>query len=231
MNILAFDTCLDACSAAVFSDASGGVIRCAFEPMATGQAERLIPMIAELMSEAGLAYPDIHRIAVTVGPGTFTGTRIAIAAARAMALATDAEVVSATSLSVIAQQVVPRLGEIEDAEAIAVAVDARRGQLYWQRFAPAGGLVPLCEPQLVTPEQAAQQCAGATHAIAGSGAETVASHDPGRQLALAEITLPRAADLAAMAPHLTGVGSPKPLYLRPADAKPQIGKTIERVPT
>lgn len=230
MNILAFDTCLDACSAAVFSDAAGRVVSCAFEPMATGQAERLVPMIAELMSEAGLAYSEIDRIAVTVGPGTFTGTRIAIAAARAMALTTRADVVSATSLSVIAQQAV-RLGDIGDAEAIAVAVDARRDQLYWQRFAPTGGLGPLCEPQLLTFEQAAQQCAGMTCVVAGSGAEAVGRHDPGRLRTLPGITLPQAADLAVMASRMQVAGAPKPLYMRAPDAKPQIGKTIERVST
>lgn len=230
MNILAFDTCLDACSAAVYSNAAGGVLACAFEQMATGQAERLVPMIAELMSEAGLSYPEIDRIAVTVGPGTFTGTRIAIAAARAMALTTRADVVSATSLSVIAQQAA-RLGKIDDVEAIAVAVDARRDQLYWQRFSRAGGLDSLCEPQLLTSEQAARECAGGTCVIVGSSAEAVARHDPGRLRAVPAITLPQAADLAAMASAMRAVGAPKPLYMRAPDAKPQTGKTIERVPT
>lgn len=232
MNILAFDTCLDACSAAVLSDAAGGAITCAFEPMATGQAERLVPMIAELMNEAGLTFPEIDRIAVTIGPGTFTGTRIAVAAARALALASKIEVVTASSLSVIAQRAARHLGDVEDAEAIAVAVDARRDQVYWQRFARTGGLDTLCEPQLLTPEQAARQCAGTAYVIAGSGAEAVASHDPGRLSALPGIALPRAEDLAAMAPHMQAAASPTaPLYLRSADAKPQTGKTIERVPT
>lgn len=231
MNILAFDTCLDACSAAVLSDAAGGAIACAFEPMATGQAERLVPMIAELMNEAGLTFPEIDRIAVTVGPGTFTGTRIAIAAARALSLASKTEVVTASSLSVIAHRTARHLGEAEDAEAIAVTVDARRGQVYWQRFARTGGLDALCEPQLLTPEQAAQQCAGTAYVIVGSGAEAVAGHVSGRHSVLPEITLPRAEDLAAMAPHLQAAASPKPLYLRSADAKPQTGKTIERVST
>lgn len=230
MNILAFDTCFDACSAAVLSDAAGGAVSCAFEPMATGQAERLVPMIAELMNEAHLTFPEIDRIAVTVGPGTFTGTRIAIAAARALALASKTEVVTASSLSVIAQQVIRYPGEVESAEAIAVAVDARRGQVYWQRFARTGGLDALCEPQLLTPEHAALECAGMAYVIAGTGAEAVAGHDPGRHLVLSEITLPRAEDLAAMAPHMQAAASPKPLYLRVPDAKPQTGKSIERVP-
>lgn len=230
MNILALDTCLDGCSAAVFSTAAGTLSR-AFEPMATGQAERLVPMIAEVMSEAGLAFQDIDRIAVTVGPGTFTGTRIAIAAARALALALKVDVVSATSLSVIAQQAVRYLGDAPGAETIAVAVDARRGQVYWQRFGRTGGLDALCEPELLTPEQAAQQCAGATCLLVGSGAEAVARHIPAPPHTLPAITVPRAEELAEMAPHLRTVGAPKPLYLRPADAKPQTGKTVERVPT
>lgn len=229
MNILAFDTCLDACSAAVFSDVDGGARVCAFEPMATGQAERLVPMISEVVGTAGLTFKDINRIAVSVGPGTFTGTRIAIAAARAFSLAMNVPVVTATSLAVIAQQVAQCLSDVPKVAAIAVAVDARRGQVYWQRFSRSGGLEALSDPLVLTPEMAASQNAGEVCAIAGSGAELVASHAPAKYRVFSSITLPHAGDLAAMAVHIQPVGPPKPLYLRPADAKPQVGKSIARV--
>ncbi|CFX27367.1 Peptidase M22 [Candidatus Filomicrobium marinum] len=229
MNILAFDTCLDACSAAVFSDGGEGVRACAFEPMATGQAERLIPMISEVVGTAGLTFEDVDRIAVTVGPGTFTGTRIAIAAARALALAMNVPVVTATSLAVVAQQVARHLNNMPDVAAIAVAADARRGQVYWQRFSRGGGLAALCEPQVLTPEEAASQATEGIYALAGSAADAVARHAPAKYRVFASIELPRAEDLAAMAPHILPAGSPNPLYLRPADAKPQVGKSIARV--
>jgi len=232
MNVLAFDTCLDACSAAVLVGSGGSRPVSAFEPMATGQAERLVPMIDELMAEAGLTFPELDRIAVTVGPGTFTGTRIAIAAVRALALSTKVVVVSTTSLAVIAERAVRHLTEPPDATDIAVAIDARRDQVYWQRFARSGGLAPRSEPQVLSPEEAAQQCASAPHLIVGSGAESVAGLSVAKHVVLPAITLPRAEDLAAMAPSLSPTGEPPaPLYLRPADAKPQTGKSIARAPT
>lgn len=230
MNILAFDTCLDACSAAVRS-ASAGTLSAACEPMTTGQAERLVPMIAEVMDAAGVTFSDIDRIAVTVGPGSFTGTRIAIAAARALALAADVPVVTASSLSVIAEQAARHLHETPQAEAIAVALDARREQVYWQWFTRKGGLAPLCEPQVLSPEQAASQMAETLCLIVGSGAEAVAGYSSRQHVIGASVLLPLAEDLAAMAEHLQPFASPKPLYLRPADAKPQIGKTIARIST
>lgn len=228
MKILAFDTCLDACSAAVRS-VSAGTLAAAWEPMATGQAERLVPMIAEVMATAGVTFADMDRIAVTVGPGTFTGTRIAIAAARALALAADVPVVTASSLAVIAEQAARHLPEAPEAEAIAVALDARRDQVYWQWFTREGGLAPVCEPQVLSPEQAASQIAETRCLVVGSGAGLVASHGSGRHAIIERVMLPSAEDLAAMAIHLQPVAPPKPLYLRPADAKPQVGKSIARI--
>ena len=80
------------------------LLREAYEPRATGHAERLFPMIAEVMDGAGLAFSAIDRIAVTLGPGTFTGVRVGIAAARALALATGKPVVAMTSLAVMAHR-------------------------------------------------------------------------------------------------------------------------------
>lgn len=230
MNILAFDTCLDACSAAVRS-VSAGTLAAACEPMATGQAERLVPMISEVMAAAGVTFADIDRIAVTVGPGTFTGTRIAISAARALALAADVPVVTASSLAVIAEQAVRHLGQAPGAKAVAVALDARRGQIYWQRFSLQGGLSPLCEPQVLSPERAALEIAEEPYLIAGSGAAMIDGNVPGQHVIIDTVRLPLAEDLAAMAAHLQPVASPAPLYLRPADAKPQVGKSIARIST
>lgn len=230
MNILAFDTCLDACSAAVRS-VSAGTLAAACEPMPTGQAERLVPMISEVMAAAGVTFADIGRIAVTVGPGTFTGTRISIAAARALALAADVPVVPASSLAVIAEQAVRHLPKAPRVDSIAVALDARRSQIYWQRFALSGGLAPLCEPQVLSPDMAALQIADGPCLIAGSGAGMVDGHGAGQHVIIETVRLPLAEDLAAMAAHLQPVASPKPLYLRPADAKPQVGKSVARVST
>ncbi len=108
MPTLAFDTCLGAVSAAVaWTDVDGRArLEGRFEPCRAGHAERLLPMIEAVLGAAGLAAVGIDRVAVTLGPGTFTGVRTGIAAARAIALVSGATVVGATSLAVIARQVV-----------------------------------------------------------------------------------------------------------------------------
>ena len=112
MNVLAFDTCLGAVSVAVRWQGPGGdwLTRHAHEARERGHAERLIPMMAEVMEEAGLAFSDLHRIAVTVGPGTFTGVRVGVAAARGLALASGVAVVGTTTLAVMAHQADQLLG-------------------------------------------------------------------------------------------------------------------------
>ena len=86
MRLLALDTATSACSAALWQD--GTVLARHLQPMARGQSEALLPMVAAVMAEAGLAFADLDLLAVTVGPGTFTGIRIGLAAARGLALAT-----------------------------------------------------------------------------------------------------------------------------------------------
>ena len=160
MNILAFDTCFAACSAAAARgfDPDAPHDACLtgrFEPMATGHAERLPLMIAETMTAAGLAFSQLDRLAVTNGPGSFTGTRIAVAAARALALASSLEVVVVSSLAVMASQAAEHLStHIENARKSApeaapllIAVDARRGEVYVQQF-KSGGADPVTGPLL-----------------------------------------------------------------------------------
>src|SRR5512145_626858 len=104
MNVLAFDTCFGAVSVAVRGQCASGEwrLREVYEERATGHAERLFPMMAEVMDGAGLAFSALDRIAVTLGPGTFTGVRVGISAARALALALGKPVVGITSLAAMA---------------------------------------------------------------------------------------------------------------------------------
>ncbi|HKA65476.1 MAG TPA: tRNA (adenosine(37)-N6)-threonylcarbamoyltransferase complex dimerization subunit type 1 TsaB, partial [Methyloceanibacter sp.] len=104
MNILALDTSMGACSAAVLlaDGATQRIVLCE-ERMALGHAEALMPMVAEVMTEAGLDFAALDLVAATLGPGSFTGVRIAIAAARGFALATDAHIWGTDSLTVMAK--------------------------------------------------------------------------------------------------------------------------------
>ena len=232
MNILAFDTCFDACSVCVAQTGADRAVEFsgALERFETGHAERLIPMVEEVMSRAGLTFSHIDRLAVTVGPGTFTGTRIGVAAARALALSSGKEVVGASSLAVMAEAALRELLPPPGTD-LAVAVDARRGQAYVQLFA-ASALEPKSPPLLLSIEEAGRIGAGAL-IVVGSAAEAVATAAAasGRRMAarLPDL-LPDAAALARMAFELPASQGPLvPLYLRPPDAKPQDGKSIARV--
>lgn len=231
MTILAFDTCFDACSVALLPGGGGPAIS-RFEAMSTGHAERLMPMIDEVMKQAGVAFQEIERIAVTVGPGTFTGTRIGVAAARALALALDRPVVAETSLSVMAEELAnepqSRVGAA-DTETL-IAMDARRDEVYCQLFL---GRDALTEPAVLS-ARAAAHLGQAEHAltVAGSGAGAVAAqmHQAERLVTAShDELLPSAVFLAMRAARRkTGSDAVAPLYLRPADAKPQTGKSIPR---
>lgn len=233
MNMLAFDTCFDACSACVAREADGKVVQLASasECFAMGHAEKLMPFVENSMNSAGITFADIDRIAVTIGPGTFTGTRIGIAAARGLALAKQIEIVSTTSLAVMAEVAVGALGNRRSPGDLAIAVDARRDQVYMQLFG-TGGLDPKSPPMLLSIFEATRFGGDGPILIAGSGAETIAAaaKQDGREVSahFAEL-LPAATTLARMATALPVVaGALVPLYLRPPDAKQQDHKSIAR---
>jgi tRNA threonylcarbamoyladenosine biosynthesis protein TsaB len=235
MNILAFDTCFDACSACVARrDATGvEVLASAFEQFQAGHAERLVPMIESVMVQAGLDFADIDRIAVTIGPGSFTGTRIGVAAARGLALVVGAPVIGVSSLAVMAGVGERELGTRNAAEDLIVAVDARRGEVYAQAFGKSAREA-ISPPLLLPIEEVVQLGSSPTLLIVGSGAAAVAAAAArgGRQ-ATARLPdlLPHSTALAALAVDLAPGDSPiAPLYLRPPDAKPQVGKSIARSP-
>jgi tRNA threonylcarbamoyladenosine biosynthesis protein TsaB len=232
MNILAFDTCFNACSAALLRG-SEEYIFSRFEPMAKGHAERLAPMIEEVVSEAGIPFAAISRIAVTCGPGTFTGTRIGVAAARALALALEKPLVASTSLAVMAEEIADSLsaqGHSPNCE-ILIAMDARHDEVYCQHFKTGQS---MGEPAVLSPQKAAELISiDHEAAVSGSAAPRLAAAAArsGRQLRpIRPDLLPSARFLARLAvrlPVMTQAVSP--LYLRPADAKPQAGNSIQRV--
>jgi tRNA threonylcarbamoyladenosine biosynthesis protein TsaB len=230
MNILGFDTSMGACSAAVAVDAGGGNLRLFHlcESMDRGQAERLMPMIDEVLSKSGLKLSDVDRIATTNGPGTFTGTRISVAAARALALASAKPIVVFSSLEVIAHN--PRL-RLDMACDLVVAMNANRGEAYVQVFEASSRtaksaplLLPLadCSSLLLrAPVLVAGTAAGqVTAAIEKAGFEAICGPldvqpDISGCVGAACLRLPLAVPL-------------KPVYLRPPDAKLLVGKSLAR---
>lgn len=221
MNILAFDTCFGAVSAAVRWQTVRGerAVREAYEERVTGHAERLFPMVAEVLEGAGLTFADIDRIAVTVGPGTFTGVRAGVAAARGFALASGKPVVGISSLAVIAHRADRNLNDRHADWPLAVAVDARRAAIYFQLFGDE--FTSADGPLLTTAEEAAEIIGARPTLVVGSGAAAVAAAAGSGIKALLPHLLPHARSLAFLAEDLEPLDVVRPLYLRQPDAKPQ----------
>lgn len=128
MNILAIDSAMNGCGAGV---CAGGTVHARAEAMASGQGERLVPMVQDVMRGAGLSYTDLQAIVTTVGPGAFTGLRIGLSAARALGLATNVPVFGVTTLQALASQYAR---DKKPAGKIAVILETKRMDFYFQVF-------------------------------------------------------------------------------------------------
>lgn len=226
MNILALDTSMGACSASVLREKD--TVRSLFsryEIMNRGHAEAVMPMTAEVMREAKLSFDDLDLIAATLGPGSFTGVRIAIAAALGFALVTRARLYGTDSLTVMARLALAD-GLVPHGP-FAVAVDARRGMLYLGLFGADG--TRREGPLLIAPDDAVDKLSTALHAAVGSGAALIAEAAARRGILLEALLpelQPNASALAELARSSDETFSTlRPLYLRPPDARPQ-GPTL-----
>jgi len=231
MMILALDTCFNACSVAI-GYGSGGVVESAverFEEMPTGQAERLLPMIAEALAEANATIADVTLIAVTTGPGTFTGTRIGIAAAKGLALDRTIPIMGLSSLHLLAREAAVCASPTRD---ICVAVDVRREELYVQVF-DRSGLMARTEPALMTVKQVLEIVRLRDVVLTGSGVILVAGHGALQPDDCIEmpIALPKAryALDVVSARHQQSALAISPLYLRAPDAKPSTAAPLQRL--
>ena len=219
MLVLALDTSAQACSVAISDAARNCVGR--FEMLERGHAERVSSMIAEVASELGPVsdvLKSVGRIAVTTGPGSFTGVRVGISAARGLALGRSTEFVGLTTDALLAAQT-------GGGGPCAVAMDARRGEIYASLYNADGA--PLIRPHVTTvPEFAAHVPAGAV--LLGSAAESLATLAQ-TPLSVDAAIQPDARILADIARSLPAdLRAPAPLYLRRPDAKPQTDKVLRR---
>jgi tRNA threonylcarbamoyladenosine biosynthesis protein TsaB len=225
MRLLAIDTALAACSAAVLDTASGGILASESLSMLRGHAEALIPLLGRVMQQSGLAFADLDRIVVTTGPGSFTGLRVGIAAARGLGVATGVPVAGVSTLSAYAA---PYLGA-DDRSPVIAAIDARHGHVYLQVFAPGGRT--LIAPRLAPLQDAVQAASDTAACIAGSAAQAVADNLP-KTAPPTTIDARQAPDIGwvaqigAVAPETAS--PPKPQYLRAPDAQPQNAAALPR---
>ena len=214
MIVLAIDTAGPRCAAALVDTAADGAVLAArIEAMERGHAEALLPMVETVMAEWGLGWDRVGRIAVVTGPGSFTGIRIGIAAARGLALAAGCPAVGISAFDALRESLDP-----DPDEPLAIALDARRGQVFLQVFDETGHRAPLA----VDVSNAAAHIPDHVRRLAGSGAALVAEAASTRGfsvLADRDIRLDSLAALAALRDPDTAPATP--LYLRPPDAKPQ----------
>ncbi len=192
--LLVIDTCFNACSAALYDEATHSVIASGYEEMERGHAEALGPMVERLFAEASTKPEHLSRIAVTYGPGTFTGLRIGLSFAKGMALALNIPLVGLNSLKATAQHTT---------EKVLIAHKAGgTGLFYWT--SPGG-------PALGSAEDITATAKAQNRNVIGSGFEG------------AQTRWPDAKIFAAFAATLPVTGeSVEPLYLRPPDAKPSV---------
>ena len=226
MRVLAIDTALAACSVAVLDTEYGGILASESTAMVRGHAEALLPMLKRVMDQAGLGFSDIDRIAVTTGPGSFTGLRVGIAAARGIALAADKPAVGLTTLSAYAA---PHMAA-DDRLPVIAAIDARHSHVYLQVFGPGGR--SLSAPRLALLREAIEAAAERSSAIVGSAAQSVADGLSATDAAPAIVDARPAPDIAWVA-RLGAVvaedqSPPKPEYLRAPDAQPQNAAQLPR---
>ncbi len=226
MRILAIDTALGACAACLM--AAGDPEPLAFESIAMerGHAEALLPLVDRVVATAPGGFSTLDRVAVTVGPGSYTGLRVGISAARAIGLAAGIPVVGVTTLSALLASLVSG----DSRRLMAAAIDARHGHVYFQAVLPGGRTVVA--PSLVTVRDAVRLMGSGPVTVAGSGAALVAA-DAATHGIEASVAGPAAGPDIALVARLGLVADPaqarpKPLYLRAPDARPQDAARLPR---
>lgn len=212
MIVLAIDTAGIDCSAAVFDHSAAKLLSAVSEEIGKGHAERLMAVIDQALDEAGIALEAVGKIAVVIGPGSFTGIRVGVAAARGLALSLGIDCVGVSTLEALAAS--HRAISASD-KPVLVAMDAKREEIYAQAFAVDG--TSLTEPAALSAEAVDNLAASLAADMIGSWVgKTGDRFDIG--------TVARIGALKDAA------GSrPKPLYLRGPDAKPQLGFALARV--
>src|SRR4051794_32752484 len=218
MKILAVDTALGACSVAVLSDKQ--VLSHRYEIMDRGHAEALAPMVQRAMQDAGLSFADLERLAVTVGPGTFTGQRVGLAFMRGLRLALHIPLTGVTTLEAMAMAAMAETGSPK----AAAIHDARRAEAYL--LLRDGETVAQSPVVLAFSDAEARIGAFGACALAGTGAAS-AHEKLSSDFALSTIRQPDALWVARLAQRYpVRADAPGPLYLRAPDAKLPGGKSL-----
>jgi tRNA threonylcarbamoyladenosine biosynthesis protein TsaB len=228
MLILAIDTALDACAAAVLDTDAGNLVAQESQAMKRGHAEALMPLIGRVVAASGTTFTGLNRIAVTTGPGSFTGLRVGLSAARGIALAANIPVVGITTLAAYAAPIVSQNAE----HPVVSAIDARHDHIYLQVVSGNGsGLVRPCVAPMSEALNTSQF--GAPYLV-GNAAAMLADRWPPHAVPPFKVNANPAPDIswvgwlgAAVSPNTAPA---RPFYLRAPDAKPPLGPIAGTAP-
>ncbi len=212
MIVLAIDTAGIDCSAAVFDSSAGRLLSAVSEEIGKGHAERLMAVIDQALDEAAVDLHAVGKIAVVIGPGSFTGIRVGVAAARGLALSLGIECVGVSTLETLG---VSHRAVSGSDKPVLVAMDAKREEIYAQAFAADG--TALNEAAALSAEDVDNLAASLSAELTGSWISKT-----GDRFDIGTVARIGASKDAAGA-------RPKPLYLRGPDAKPQTGFALARV--
>lgn len=224
MKILALDTASSWCAAAVYDSGTDTVLAEISENIGKGHAEVLMDYIEQAMTQSGIAMAKLDRVAVNVGPGSFTGVRIGVSAARGFALALDRPALGVSAFDALASEIAVS----HPGHPVLVLLEAHRGEIYAQAF--GADAVAITGPMVLAREEALaliQQQSSET-ILAGSAAAALNETLAGSfSVARVEPTA-RIGTYAKLAALHEPVEAPKPLYMRGPDVKPQTGFALPR---
>jgi tRNA threonylcarbamoyl adenosine modification protein YeaZ len=222
MTILAIDCSAALCAACVYDERAGRELGREVLDLGRGHAEHLMTVIEAALKAAGRTYADLSAVAVSVGPGSFTGVRVGVSAARGLALALKIPAVGVTTLEALAAEARERFS----GRAVLAALDGGRGEIHVALYDAGGRTVR--EPAALGLDETAAIAKELTPVLAGTAAKAVAEaavsdFDIASERGTADIAV-----YARIAARKETGEKPRPVYLREADAKPQAGFVLPR---
>ncbi|RWC32212.1 tRNA (adenosine(37)-N6)-threonylcarbamoyltransferase complex dimerization subunit type 1 TsaB [Mesorhizobium sp.] len=222
MKLLAIDCAANLCAACVYDAATKQELGRSVLDLGKGHAEHLMAVITEALKASATDYAGLGAIAVSVGPGSFTGLRVGVSTARGLALALKIPAIGVTTLEALAAEA----AAIFPGRAVLAALDAGREEIHAAFYDEMSALA--YGPAVATLADVVAMAIGSSSVLAGTAAALVAASagrcfDVGPQTATADIVT-----YARLAVAKGEGERPKPLYLRGADAKPQAGSILSR---
>ncbi|WP_378945143.1 tRNA (adenosine(37)-N6)-threonylcarbamoyltransferase complex dimerization subunit type 1 TsaB [Mesorhizobium sp. ANAO-SY3R2] len=224
MILLAIDCAASLCAASVYDAGAGRELGRSVRDLGKGHAEHLMAVIDEALAEAGVGYAELGLVAVSTGPGSFTGVRVGVSAVRGLSLALKIPAVGVTTLEALAAETRAALGP----RTVLAALDAGRGEIHAALYDENGAA--LREPAVLTLAESAALAVPGQVALAGTAAQLIADavgvakpFEFGPMVATADI-----GTYAMLAAAKEPGERPKPVYLRAPDAKPQAGFVLPR---